>query len=192
MKELFYQEEITDDLFAYICGRSYGENCTVSRGSLVCLHVTHTGFDGGNHIGELIVNRELAEDLLDIFRKLYDARYPIEKMVLIDAYDGDDERSMADNNSSAFNYRTISHTNQLSKHSYGRAVDINPLYNPYIKIVDEELICQPANASVYMEREKEFPYKITSDDLCCRLFKEHGFIWGGDWQESKDYQHFEK
>lgn len=192
VEHLFYKEEISDALFARILGKSFKEDCTIPRETLVYLRVMHMGFDGESHVGELVVNSEVAEDILAIFQELYKAGYPIEKMVLIDEYGADDEASMADNNTSAFNYRNISHSTRLSNHSYGKAIDINPLYNPYVKVVRGELVCQPANAEAYMDREKEFDHKITAEDLCCRLFKEHGFAWGGDWEESKDYQHFEK
>jgi len=192
VEHLFYKEEISGALFARILGKSFKEDCTIPRDTLVYLRVMHMGFDGEDHVGELIVSNGVAADILEIFQELYKAEYPIEKMILIDEYGADDEASMADNNSSAFNYRTISHSTKISSHSYGKAIDINPLYNPYVKTVNGQLTCQPANAETYMDREKEFSYKITADDLCCRLFKEHGFTWGGDWEKSKDYQHFEK
>lgn len=97
------------------------------------LHVLHMGFDGQTKEGELVVNKAIAEDVLAIFRQLYEAEYPIEKVRLVDEYDADDEASMSDNNSSAFNFRFISHTTTISKHGLGMAVDINTLYNPYVK-----------------------------------------------------------
>lgn len=109
-----------------------------------------------------------------------------------DEYDAVDEAAMADNNSSAFNYRTISYSDVLSNHSLGRAIDINPLYNPYVKMVDGRLSCEPTNGAAYMDREREFPHKITAEDPCCQIFKKHGFAWGGDWEHAKDYQHFDK
>lgn len=99
---------------------------------------------------------------------------------------------MSDNNSSAFNFRFISHTTKISKHGLGMAVDINTLYNPYVKTVDGNLSVEPANAADYVDRSADFPHKIDHDDLCYQLFTEHGFTWGGDWTHSKDYQHFEK
>ena len=129
--------------------------------------------------------------MLDIFKKLYKADYPIEKVRLVDEYDADDEKSMEDNNSSSFNFRFISHTTKVSKHGLGLAVDINTLYNPYTKIVDGKRIVEPVNAEAYLDRSKDFMYKIDHDDLCYRLFKEKGFEWGGDWTRAKDYQHFE-
>lgn len=191
-EQLFYKEEISDVLFERIYGYSYKENCTVPKEELVYLRVLHKGFDGETHVGEIMVNREVADDILEIFSELYQAGYPIERMQLIDDYGADDGASMADNNSSAFNFRTISHTDTLSNHSYGKAVDINPLYNPYVKTINGELSCEPADGIEYMDRDKDFPYKIDHDDLCYKLFTERGFSWGGDWQHAKDYQHFEK
>lgn len=190
--QLFYGQEISDTLFERIYGNSYKENCTIPREELVYLRVLHVGFDEETHIGEMMVHQEITDDVLEIFRELYQAGYPIEKIKLIDDYGADDEASMADNNSSAFNYRTISHSETLSNHSYGKAVDINPLYNPYVKTVNGELSCEPAGGSEYIDRETDFPYKIDENDLCYKLFTERGFSWGGAWQNSKDYQHFEK
>ena len=188
----FYVSEIPDDIFEKMQGKSYKEDCTVPREDLRYVHVLHMGFDGETKEGELVVNKAIADDVCDIFEKLYEADYPIEKIRLIDEYDADDEASMSDNNSSAFNFRFISHTTKISKHGLGMAVDINTLYNPYVKTVDGKRSVEPANASDYVDRSADFPYKIDHDDLCYRLFKEHGFSWGGDWQHSKDYQHFEK
>lgn len=188
---LFYAEEISDDIFSRMQGKSYKENCTVPREELRYVRVLHRGFDGETHIGELVVNVKIADEAVEIFRELYNISYPIEKMLLIDDYDADDEASMADNNCSAFNFRTISFTNQLSNHAKGMAIDINPLYNPYIKTVDGTLICAPANALGYMDRTKEFDYKIDENDPCYQIFTQHGFSWGGDWTDRKDYQHFE-
>ena len=188
----FYISEIPDDIFEKMQGRSYKADCTVPREELRYIHVLHMGFDGQTHEGELVVNKAIADDVLEIFEELYKAEYPIEKVRLVDEYDADDEASMSDNNSSAFNFRFISHTTKISKHGMGMAVDINTLYNPYVKTVDGKLSIEPANAADYVDRSADFPYKIDHDDLCYKLFTEHGFEWGGDWTHSKDYQHFEK
>ena len=190
--EEFYVSEIPDDIFEKMQGKSYKADCTVPREDLRYVHVLHMGFDGETKEGELVVNKAIADDVCDIFEKLYEADYPIEKIRLVEEYDADDEASMSDNNSSAFNFRFISHTTKISKHGLGMAVDINTLYNPYVKTVDGKRSVEPANASDYVDRSADFPYKIDHDDLCYQLFKEHGFSWGGDWQHSKDYQHFEK
>ena len=123
--------------------------------------------------------------------KLYEAGYQLEKVRLVDEYDADDETSMRDNNSSSFNFRFISHTTKISKHGLGLAVDINTLYNPYTKVVDGKRILEPATAGDYVDRTRDFPHKIDHEDLCFKLFTEHGFEWGGDWTSAKDYQHFE-
>ena len=187
----FYIEPIPDDIFEKMQGKSYKENCTVPREKLRYLHILHVGFDNNTHEGELIVNKRIAEDVLDIFKELYKAGYQIEKVRLIDEYNAEDELSMRDNNSSAFNFRYISYSTTLSKHAMGLAVDINTLYNPYIKQVDGRLNIEPANAVNYVDRSRAFPHKIDHDDLCYKLFTRYGFEWGGDWEDSKDYQHFE-
>lgn len=92
---------------------------------------------------------------------------------------------MSDNNSSAFNFRYISYSTKLSKHALGLAVDINTLYNPYVKYVDGRRNVEPANAEKYTDRSIEFPHKIDHDDLCYKVFAEHGFEWGGDWEHAK-------
>ena len=188
----FYISEIPDDIFAKMQGKSYKEDCTVPREDLRYVHVRHMGFDGEAKDGELVVNKAIADDVLAIFEELYKADYPIEKVRLVDEYDADDEASMSDNNSSAFNFRFISHTTRISKHGLGMAVDINTRYNPYVKTVDGKLSIEPANGADYVDRSKDFPHKIDHEDLCYKLFKEHGFTWGGDWIHSKDYQHFER
>ena len=190
--ENFYAAEIDDVIFARIKGKSFKDDCTVPREDLRYLHVLHVGFDGETHEGELICNKAIAGDLLDIFQKLYEAKYQIEKIRLVDEYNADDELSMRDNNSSCFNFRFISHTTRVSKHGLGLAVDINTLYNPYVKEVDGKINIEPATAVEYVDRTKDFPHKIDENDLCCKLFKQHGFEWGGDWKSVKDYQHFEK
>lgn len=188
----FYQQEITDDIFARIEGKSFRANCTTSREDLRYLRVLHYNKDREVLEGELICHKNIAEDLLAIFRELYKAAYPIERMVLIDEYDADDEASMRANNTSAFNFRRASGMNRLSSHSTGMAIDINPLYNPLVKHREGQTRVFPTTAAAYMDRTKYFPYKIEKGDLCYRLFKKYGFSWGGDWRNSKDYQHFEK
>ena len=188
----FWSVEISDEVFARIEGKSFKKECTTPREDLRYLRVLHYNKEGEELEGELICHKDIADDLLDIFRKLHEARYPIERMVLVDEYDADDEASMRANNSSAFNFRFISGTRSLSRHSRGMAIDINPLYNPYVRHRGGRTLVSPENAKVYTDRTEAFPYKIERDDLCVRLFKEHGFTWGGDWKNSKDYQHFEK
>ena len=187
----FYISEIPNEIFALMQGKSYKDNCTVPYEDLRYVHILHKDFEGNTKEGELVVNRLIAEDILEIFRELYNQSYPIEKVKLVDEYNADDEASMSDNNSSAFNFRFISYTTTISKHGLGLAIDINTLYNPYVKTVNGALNIEPANATEYVDRDKEFEHKIDHNDLCYRLFTEHGFEWGGDWNSAKDYQHFE-
>ena len=196
-REGFSIHEISDDLFDRMkAGNTYKEDCIVPQEDLRYLLVLHKDKDGNVHQGEMIVHKLIAEDVLEIFEKLYDANYPIERMVLPDNYMADDETMMRDNNSSCFNFRFISHTTKISKHGLGMAVDINTLYNPYHKIVTNddgtaEEVIEPTAGEPYLDRAKEFDYKINKDDLCYKLFIEKGFEWGGNWTDRKDYQHFE-
>ena len=190
MEKSFYVAEIDEKIFARIDGKSYKKDCPLPLSELRYLHVLHKNLDGKILAGEMICNVRIAEPLIEIFQQLYAASYPIEKIRLIDEYDADDELSMRDNNSSCFNFRRVSFTDRISLHGYGMAVDINPLYNPYIKSVDGKKIIAPDNAADFEDRTKNFPYKIEADDLCCKLFAARGFLWGGDWDEEKDYQHF--
>lgn len=184
----FTAEDIPDNIVKMISGVSYKENNKVKLSDLAYLQVRYYDFGHKVQSGELIVARKLAEEVLDIFYELFEAEYEIEKIRLVDYYDADDERSMTDNNSSAFNFRVVADTNTLSAHSFGRAIDINPLINPYI--VGDKVM--PANGVQYADRDKEFDHKIDRTDLCYCIFKRHGWKWGGEWQNSKDYQHFYK
>lgn len=190
-EESFYQTEITESLFERIYGKSYREDCTVPREDLRYLHLLHKTGEGETKEGEMIVNKAIADVVLEIFSQLYESNYPIERIELIDVYDADDERSMEANNTSCFNFRFISHSSRISKHGLGLAIDLNPLYNPYCKAVNGEMILEPVTAWDYLDRSKEFPYKIDETDLAYRLFTEAGFSWGGSWESVKDYQHFE-
>jgi hypothetical protein len=174
-------------------GKTYKENPHIGRKDLRHVRVLHWDYDQKIHIGEMIVNQQIADVVVRIFRQLYNAKYPIQRMVLPDVYDADDDRQMDDNNTSCFCYRTVSGTNKLSLHARGLAIDINPFYNPYYRVTPAGArIVEPAAAASYVDRTGDFPYKIERGDLCHRLFLEHGFHWGGSWTRSKDYQHFER
>jgi len=196
-REGFSIHEISDDLFDRMrAGKTYKEDCNVPREDLRYLMVLHKDKDGYTHQGEMVVHKLIAEDVLEIFEKLYDANYPIERMVLPDNYMAVDEPMMRDNNSSCSDFRFISHTTKVSKHGLGMAVDINTLYNPYHKIVKngdgtETEVIEPATGAPYLDRTQDFDYKIEKGDLCYTLFIEKGFEWGGDWTDRKDFQHFE-
>lgn len=185
---------INDAIFARMQGKSFKQNCTMPRASLRYLRVLHRNTEGKTQLGEIVCNQSIANDLLDIFRKLYEAGYKIEHITLIDDYNADDETSMRANNTSCFNFRVVSGTTKLSKHSQGLAIDINPLYNPYIHLNNGKV--EPATGKPYAYnranlRNVKVPI-IDTKDLCYRLFIQHGFRWGGAWKTVKDYQHFEK
>lgn len=144
-------------------------------------------------MGELVCNKQIASDVLSVFRTLYDEGYAIHSVRLIDDYGADDERSMRANNTSCFCYREVKGSRKLSAHALGMAVDLNPLYNPCCrKLRNGKLAVQPSNGVKYCDRGGQYPYKITRKDLAYRLFVGCGFRWGGAWRTVKDYQHFEK
>lgn len=184
---------IPDSVFLRMQGRSWPEGCTVRRADLRYLRLSHFDAEKKEHVGEMVCNKAIANDLLEIFRELYRQKYPIQRIRLIDDYDAEDERSMRDNNTSCFCYRKVSGTTKLSKHAMGMAVDVNTLYNPYVRTgKNKRRIVEPATAVKYVDRNKSFPYKIVKGDLLYRLFIQHGFKWGGSWRTVKDWQHFEK
>lgn len=188
----FYSEPISEKLKEYITGKSYTVNNTITYDDLSHVVVSYVDFNGNTKTGELIVNQKVADDVVNIFKELYEHSYPIEKIRLIDEYGADDDSSMADNNTSAFNYRKIDGTDTLSDHSYGIAIDINPLYNPYVRTNMGDRNVLPPNGEKYADRTLDFPHKITNEDFCCQTFKKYGWQWGGDWVSPIDYQHFYK
>ena len=188
----FAAEEIPDGVWLRMQGKTYKPNPYVKRGDLRHVRALHWDRDGQIHVGEMVCNRLIADRLVRILRQLFDARYPIQRMLLPDVYNADDEAQMRANNTSCFCYRVVRGSAKLSKHARGLAVDINTLYNPYYKTLpDGSRRVQPATAGPYCDRTGEFPYKIDHNDLCYRLFTEAGFEWGGDWTSCKDFQHFE-
>ena len=190
MNKTFRISEVNAEIFSRMDGKSFKVGCPVSPSELRHLSILHWNLSGDILEGELVCNVKIATSLIKIFERLYEASYPIERVRLVDEYDADDEMSMRDNNSSCFNFRRVSFTDRISLHGYGMAVDINPLYNPYVKTVNGKEVVAPETAVDFVSREKKFPYKIERSDLCCRLFAEYGFSWGGDWNDEKDYQHF--
>lgn len=190
--EGFFYEPLSDEIIRRIQGISYHENPNISYDDLCYLSVLYCDFENQTQTGEIICNRLIAQDLLEIFKALYDASYQIEKIRLIDEYQADDDLSCADNNTSCFNYRVVAGSDTLSKHALGMAIDINPFYNPYITYPNGNKRISPAGSELYEDREGGYDHMILKDDLCYRLFTEHGFTWGGEWKSIKDYQHFQK
>ena len=195
--EGFSISPINEAVKARMIGKSYPEKCAqISLSDLRYLRVLHYDAEGNVKKGELIVNKLIANDVLAIFKELFQMKYPIQRMRLIDDYDAVDENSMRNNNSSAFCYRVVKGSKNLSKHSRGMAIDLNTLYNPCFKVDNtngkgyKPGTLQPATADKYVNRTNIYPYTITQ--AVVKVFKKYGFRWGGDWRTVKDYQHFEK
>lgn len=152
--------------------------------TLVIIDVQYFSFDNKLHQGQLVIAKELRSDIEKIFAKIKAENFPLAKVIPIVYYGWDDEKSMEDNNTSGFNYRFIAGTKKLSNHSYGTAIDINPLLNPYIR----KDLHQP-EGSVY---DPSRPGTITKNSFLVKEFRKFGWEWGGNWKDRKDYQHFEK
>ncbi len=151
--------------------------------------IDYIGFDGRTHRGELIVHQDVVADVTTIFARLRRLRFPIATMRTVDTYPGaDDESSMDDNNTSAFNCRRIPGTDRWAQHAYGRAVDVNPLLNPF---VDRRGAFQPRTAAPYLDRARTDPGLLHAGDPAVRAFTDQGWHWGGYWRTPIDYQHFE-
>jgi poly-gamma-glutamate capsule biosynthesis protein CapA/YwtB (metallophosphatase superfamily) len=164
--------------------------CPVGFDDLRLLTMRYIGFDGRAHTGQMVVHGRHAQDLVKVFQELYQARFPIRRMQLVDAYGGDDDRSMAANNSSAYNCRTVAGSTSFSDHAYGAAVDINPVENPY----DTAAGVLPPTGRRFVDVNrsagaKAAPGVIVADDVVVRAFARIGWKWGGVWNEA-DYQHF--
>ena len=164
--------------------------CPIDPRQLRRVVVDYLGFDGQPHRGTLIVNEDLAADVVAIFGQLLALHYPIDKIRTVDNYpDADDELSMEDNNTSAFNCRDIPGTGHWSQHAFGRAIDLNPLLNPEI---DRTGAIQPKTAVPYVDRNRTDPGILHAGDPVVRAFTDRGWRWGGDWTTPLDYQHFER
>ncbi|HJQ88050.1 MAG TPA: CapA family protein [Propionibacteriaceae bacterium] len=164
--------------------------CPVEITDLRLLTLRYVGFDGRAHTGQMVVHHRHARGLVGVFRELYEARFPIRRMQLIDAYGGDDNRSMAADNSSAYNCRTVAGTSTFSDHAYGAAVDINPVENPYVTA--NGVLPAAGRRFVDVDRSRDAETArgvIVADDVAVRAFARIGWKWGGVWNEP-DYQHF--
>lgn len=173
-------------LAARMTGVSWREGCPVGLEDLRHLTLTHHTPDGDVATGELVVHADVADDVVTAFRRLFELGFPIERMELVDAYDADDQASMRANNTSGFNCRYVAGTTKLSQHGLGRAVDVNPLVNPYVKgsTVD------PPEGAPYADRSKDHKGMIRAGDAVVTAFAARGWGWGGYWSSGKDYQHF--
>ena len=165
---------------------SWRPGCPVALEDLRRIELTHWGFDGKPHDGELVVHAEHADDVVSAFEAIYRARFPIEQMRLVDEFGADDDRSMAANNTSAFNCRSVAGSQRWSEHAYGRAIDINPVQNPYVTRGD----VQPPAGAAHTDRSSAAPGMITAGGPVTKAFAAIGWGWGGTWSSGKDYQHF--
>lgn len=153
--------------------------------SMVLLDVEYYNFEEKLCKGQLVVNKAVEQDIIDAFELIKEIKFPIHKVVPIIKYNWSDDRSMEDNNTSAFNYRFVANTTRLSNHSWGRAIDFNPVQNP---AVYKDGSVAPKNASYNLKAKGT----LTPDHQLVKFFKERGWRWGGDWTSLKDYQHFDK
>ena len=177
-----------------IKGNSWKKACPVGLNDLRHITLKHIDFNGKQKKGEIIVHKSVAEDVVQIFRELYVIGYPIYKMKLISAYQGNDWQSIESGNTSAFNCRNATGSKGWSKHSYGKAIDINPIENPYV--ARSGYISHKASLKYKKRVHKRNTYAdkaiLLKSDKATKIFEKYGWKWGGDWSGVKDYQHFSK
>lgn len=167
-------------------GVSWRPGCPVTLGDLRVVTASHRGFDGRVRTGRLIVHEDVAADILRVLRRLYAAGFQIRRMVPVDAYGASDFRSIEADNTSAFNCRFVEGTRRWSEHAYGRAIDLNPIENPY---VSGGRTSHPASVR-YLDRALRRPGMAYEGGVAVAAFRAVGWSWGGDWSGVKDYQHF--
>lgn len=175
-----------DDATAARMSSSHREGCPVALADLRLLQLRHWGFDGRTHAGEMVVHADAGQAVVDAFGRMYAARTVVERVRLVDEYGGDDDRSMAANNTSAYNCRTVAGGSTFSQHAFGRAVDVNPVQNPYVTSSGVE----PAAGRAYLDRTDVRPGMAVAAGAVVAPFRASGWGWGGDFASSKDYQHF--
>ena len=198
--QYFKAYEITegDAVYNRINGKSYYANDNIGLSDLRYIKLVHYNFEHNVQTGELIVNAAIADDVVNIFKELYDVEYEIQSMQLVDDFwtgegDSSDSNSIDHNNTSAFCYRTVTGGGNLSNHAYGRAIDLNPQQNPYVWYNSNgQANWSHENANDYIDRSCGDPHVIVQGDTCYNIFTKYGFSWGGLWSNPIDYQHFEK
>jgi len=177
-----------------IKGNSWRKGCPVGLNDLRYLSIGYLDFNGQSKKGELIVHKDVSVEVTEIFEALYEMDYPIKKMRLASDYKANDWQSIEADNTSAFNCRNATGSKKWSKHSYGKAIDINPIENPYISRKGR---ISHQKSLIYRKRvhkKSTFADKavLLKDDKATKIFKKYGWKWGGDWSGVKDYQHFSK
>ena len=165
---------------------SYRHGCPVAPPQLRAVTMLYRGFDGRTRAGTLVVHVSVVVDVLAVFRKLYRASFPIRRMRPVDAYRGNDDASMAADNTSGFNCRRVGSSTSWSEHAYGRAIDVNPLENPYV----HDGIVEPPAGRAFLDRSRRRKGMATRTGVLVRAFERVGWSWGGRWTSAKDYQHF--
>jgi hypothetical protein len=174
-------------LRASINGVSWRPGCPVPLRDLRAVRLVYWGFDGRVHRGLLVAHRDAAADLVAVFRRLYDARFPIRRMAPVDVYGGSDFASIEADNTSAFNCRPVAGTSHWSNHAYGRAIDVNPIENPYVTAAGS---VAHAASRAYVTRSRARPGMAIEGGVLVRAFEAVGWGWGGRWSGDRDYQHF--
>jgi hypothetical protein len=165
---------------------SWRPGCPHPVEQLRLVRAPHWGFDGAVHEGTIVVDVAVVDEVVQVLEELFDARYPIERMEPVDRYGGSDDASMAANNTSAFNCRPATGSTGWSEHAFGRAIDLNPLQNPYVR-GDQVL---PPQSAAYVDRSRTDVGVIHEGDPAVVAFARQGWSWGGAWSSLKDYQHF--
>ena len=167
---------------------TWQEECPVALQDLRLLRVLHWTEKGAVRWGEVVLTERVVKDAREIFAQLYQIRFPVHSLKPAVQYNGSDEESMADNNSSAFNCRKVKGTNRWSEHSYGESIDINPLWNPWVRGAR----IYPKNAGNYVNRELQIAGMINAGDPVVAIFERHGWRWGSQKTGVSDYQHFSR
>jgi len=165
---------------------SWKQGCPIAINDLRVVSVSFWDFDGDQQEGEIMVHKDVADDVLEVFQTLYDSKYPIKRIELVDNYDADDELSMQADNTSGFNCRLVPNTKVWSEHAYGKAIDLNPFENPEVRNGKVD----PIGAERYKNRSLNDIGMIKPDDAAIQAFASIGWKWGGNWTALKDYQHF--
>ncbi len=175
-------------------GNSWHHGCPIGLDDLRYLHIPYVGFDHEPHVGEMVVHKDVADEVVHIFDALYTIGYPIHKMKLVSYYKANDWQSIEADNTSAFNCRHATGSKKWSKHSYGKAIDLNSIENPYVSRSGH--IAHKASLK-YAKRKHKLNTPadkavLLKHDKATQIFKKYGWKWGGDWHGVKDYQHFYK
>lgn len=174
---------VRDDMIAT---GTWHEGCPVPLGDLRLVTLSYWGFDGMGHVGRLVVNRDAAQPIATALHALWVARFPVRRMIPVQAFGANDDRSMAKDDTAVFNCRDVRGAAVWSQHAYGRAIDIDPRENPEVK----GSLVLPRNAHAYVDRFRRRKGMILPGGVVVRAFAAVGWGWGGSWQSLKDWQHF--